>query len=102
MSIDDNLTYELFIKSAFNKGRCSDLAALVATDVFEPGSLEETKVAVAHAMTIFNNRIFGGSKKVDESDKTAMENFITNVINALDKKAVYTLINQYEEIRNKY
>ncbi|MBP2625876.1 MAG: hypothetical protein H6Q68_587 [Firmicutes bacterium] len=102
MSIDQDLTYELFIKNAFNKGKCSDFAALVKTEEFEPGSLEEMKVAVAHAMTIFINRLINASKIVNENDITAMEICLNNVITAPDKNTVSNLIKQFEAIWNTY
>ncbi|MBU2701150.1 hypothetical protein Ga0466249_002264 [Sporomusaceae bacterium BoRhaA] len=103
-SIDNNTTYELFIRQAFSVGknemvgRWGDPAQLANTDVFSDVGIEEVKTAVAYSIAIYRSYC----ENANSNDKETMSNCLKNVINAPDKKAIINIINKFEDIRKKY
>jgi len=100
MNPEMNLTYEMFIRSAFSIDkntmidRWGDPAGLANTDVFSHGDIEEIKAGVAYSMSIFRKHI-ANNNNVTDQESNGMDQTIRDVLNAKDKSVIYNLIERF-------
>jgi len=98
-----NMTYELFVRSAFSihestmVGRGGDPAQLADTDYFSGGHLGKVKAGVAYSMEIINTELVNGDYGLSEVEIQSLDAFLNDVINAKDLLQINNLINNYEK-----
>ena len=94
---DMNLTYEMFIRKAFNVKRWEDPAHLANAGTFDSGDIDQIKVAAGYAMAIFNSKYIESDPSLDEYCTKALK----CIIDAKNKQEIYNVIVDYnQKVRN--
>jgi hypothetical protein len=92
------MTYEFFIRNAFNVGRDGDPAGLADADWFKVRTLDKAKAGIIYSMVMYNNRL--RNMECDVYDN--IEGYIGRIIRSNDLDEIINLINKYTELIRPY